>query len=408
MRYNLNSIPTVLDIVIGNNVNVCDNYLNVHDYHVDNIDYTIVKYNKDMLSSDIINTYGLLKSLIVSNGKVVSFAPPKSLASDTFMSKYPSTNVNDNNNIVVEEFVEGTMINLFYHKEYSMWQIATRNTVGANMSFYVNSHVTFKQMFDEACIYNNLQLEYLDTNLVYSFVLQHPENRIVVPFKNPQLYLVAVFEINQQRDDITIEEKDMSNVMLEDKWKQTSVKFPYRSKFTSYSELINVFASSNTDYTIMGIMIKNLETGEKTKFRNPNYEEVRQLRGNQSKLQYQYLCLRQSGKLSEYLKYYPETKNEMSKFRDQLHMFTNNLHRNYVSCYVNKEQKLCYFSDKYKTHMYKLHQHYIDNLRPKKLCITNTEVIKYVNSLHPSLLMYCLNYNLRRKSIDTVKANMRM
>jgi hypothetical protein len=33
---------------------------------------------------------------------------------------------------------------------------------------------------------------------------------------------------------------------------------------------------------------------------------VRHLRGNQPKLQYQYLCLRHSGKLPEFLKFYPE------------------------------------------------------------------------------------------------------
>ena len=67
---------------------------------------------------------------------------------------------------------------------------------------------------------------------------------------------------------------------------------------------------------VMGIIVKNSRTGERTKFRNPIYEEVRHLRGNQPKLQYQYLTLRHSGKLPEYLKFYPESKAEFSVYRD--------------------------------------------------------------------------------------------
>jgi hypothetical protein len=154
----------------------------------------------------------------------------------------------------------------------------------------------------------------------------------------------------------------------------------------------------------MGIIVKNKETGERTKFRNPIYEEIRQLRGNQPKLQYQYLCLRHSGKLPNFLKYYPETKEEMSKFRDQVHMFTDNLHKNYISCYVKKEKALREYSDQYRTHMFKIHEHFINDLRPNGLYVTNTEVIKYVNNLPPSLLMYCLNFNMRKRNIDIIKS----
>jgi hypothetical protein len=224
----------------------------------------------------------------------------------------------------------------------------------------------------------------------------------VTPFKHPQLYLVAVYQI--QNEHIVIE-KNMDEVKKYGLWNMTGIKFPVVYEFTNYSELIEKFASPNTPYDVMGIVVKNMETGERTKLRNPIYEEVRQLRGNQSKLQYQYLTLRQSGKLSDFLKYYPETKHEMSRFRDQVHMFTNNLHKNYISCYIKKENPLNSYPHQYKCHMYKLHERFINNLRPNNLYITNTEVIKYVNNLHPQLLMYSLNYNLRKKMVDTIKAN---
>jgi hypothetical protein len=55
--------------------------------------------------------------------------------------------------------------------------------------------------------------------------------------------------------------------------------------------------------------------------------------------------------------------------------------------------------------MFNLHQIYINDLRVKKLFITNTIVQKYVNGLHPSLLMYCLNYQLRKNDIDKLVAD---
>ena len=364
--------------------------------------YDIVKYNKELLSSDIISTYGLLRSVILSGSQIIGFAPPKSISGEDFMTKYPTITAT----LVAQDFIEGTMINVFFDSVNDCWQISTRNTADAEVSFFKEtnkwSNKTFNQMFVEACLFNNLNIQYLNPKYCYSFVLQHPENRIVVPFKTTQLFLVAVYEICQTEDSALVKEIDLNELMGEQSWRLTSVRYPETYEFTTYTELINKFASPNTPYDILGIVVKNVETGERTKFRNPIYEEVRQLRGNQPKLQYQYLCLRHSGKLSEFLKYYPESKSDMSKFRDQVHMFTNTLHQNYISCYVRKEKPLKEYSDKYRTHMFKLHEIFKNDLRPKNLFVTNTVVINYVNTLHPSLLMYCLNHSLRKRMIDTI------
>lgn len=403
--YNLSNIPGFCELVSTGQLSTEDKYYSIQSYTTKANDiYSIVKYNKELLCSDLISRYGLLRSVILSGSNVVCFAPQKSLSGENFMLKYP-TKTED---IVCEDFIEGTMINVFYDAKCGAtgsWQIATRNTVGANVSFYKWSSKTFNQMFMEACSINNFNFQSLNPKYCYSFVLQHPENRIVVPFKYPQLYLVGVYEVVQKGETIEIIEEDLIEVRNGGLWHLSGIKFPERYEFESYTELIEKFASGNTPYDILGIVVKNRLTGERTKFRNPIYEEVRHLRGNQSKLQYQYLCLRHSGKLSEFLKYYPETKPEMSKFREQVHMFTEVLHKNYLSCYVKKEQALRMYSPQYRTHMFKLHEHFISYLRQTGLFITNTEVIKYVNNLHPSLLMYCLNYNMRKRMVDTIKVD---
>jgi hypothetical protein len=159
----------------------------------------------------------------------------------------------------------------------------------------------------------------------------------------------------------------------------------------------------NTSYDKVGVVLYNTVTGERAKIRNPVYEQVRNLRGNQPKLQYQYLCLRKEGKVCDFLKFYPENKKDFSAFRDQVHLFTQTIFSNYVSCYIKKEKPLIEFSEQYRTHMFNIHQQYLNDLREKKFFVTNTVVIKYVNNLHPSLLMYCLNYNMRKRNIDYTK-----
>jgi hypothetical protein len=369
--------------------------------------YKVIRYDKNMLSYDLIRNYGLFRSVVLNaDNKVVSFAPPKSIPSDIFIQSYPD----DSLFVEAQEFVEGTMVNVFWDPKIGLngaWEIATRNTVGATSSFYKSAGCkTFRTMFLEAATANNLDLDKLDRVNCYSFVLQHPENRIVVPFIKPQLYLVAVYQIHNNADRVTVHTYNIEeyeyffNVTI-----SSNVMFPKIYKFQTYKELIEKYASMNTDYSVLGVVLYNKVTHERAKIRNPVYELVRNLRGNQPKLQYQYLCLRQQGKVRDYLKFYPENKRDFSSFRDQIHLFTETLYSNYVSCYIKKEQPLLEFPDQYRTHMFNIHQKYMNELREKKMHVTNTVVIKYVNELQPSLLMYCLNYQMRKRNVDYVKAD---
>ena len=182
------------------------------------------------------------------------------------------------------------------------------------------------------------------------------------------------------------------------------MKFPkIEEQWNHYSGLISKYGSMNTSYDVMGVVLYNTESGYRTKIRNPVYEQVRQLRGNQPKLQYQYLSLRNEGKVSDYLKFYPENKKEFSEFRDQVHLFTNTLYDNYISCYIKKEKPLLEFSQQYRTHMFTIHQKYLNELRDQKMYITIRIVMKYVNEMHPSLLMYSINYPMRKRKIDFIK-----
>lgn len=408
----LSNIPE-FDSIINNDDNKSLNILKVNKMTCktsDDSTYNIVSYDKNVLSYDLIPSYGLCRSIIINkNNHVVCFSPPKSIPTDRFITLYPDKNENCNiSEIIAEEFVEGTMINVFWDPSIGLtggWEISTRNTVGATSTFYKSSKSqTFRSMFLEAAKENNLILDNLNRLYCYSFVLQHPNNRIVVPFKKPQLYLVAMYHINNNdKNNIKVYSINIEDIKKFD-WGESSIKFPEIYSYKNYSELIEKYSSMNTPYDILGVILYNKKTGERAKIRNPVYEQVRSLRGNQPKLQYQYLCLRKEGKVKDFLKFYPESKKDFSTFRDQVHLFTETLFSNYLSCYVKKEKPLKEFSEQYRTHMFNIHQKYINELREKKMFVTNSLVINYVNELHPSLLMYCLNHQMRKRNVDYIKA----
>jgi hypothetical protein len=208
---------------------------------------------------------------------------------------------------------------------------------------------------------------------------------------------------NSDQNNINVHYVDKSHFL--NLHTNTTVKIPTVYDWNTYTDLIDTYASMNTSYDILGVVIYNNETGERTKIRNPVYEEVRHLRGNQPKLQYQYLCLRKEGKVGDFLKYFPENKKDFSIFRDQIHLFTNTLFGNYISCYIKKEKPLIDFPNQYRTHMFNIHKQYLNELKEKNLYVTNTVVIKYVNNIHPSLLMFCLNFQMRKRNVDLINSD---
>ena len=149
--------------------------------------YQIIRYDKDIMCIDEYPTIGLYRSLIcdLTGKKIVVFSPPKSIIIVNFSEK------NDFENVTVEEFVEGTMINLFWEEnlddDEGHWEISTRSVVEANVKFYKESN-TFRQMFFDAIEDLGINFDSLSKKYCYSLVLQHPKNRIVVPINETAIY----------------------------------------------------------------------------------------------------------------------------------------------------------------------------------------------------------------------------
>ena len=185
------------------------------------------------------------------------------------------TNKYDASECIASEFVEGTMINLFYDEDISKWEIASKSSVGGNVTFYKNQP-TFAELFYDICQELDIDINKLSKEYSYSFVIQHPQNKFVIPIKNKKLYLIAMYKIDNNNLKVT---EILSSTRIDpnspivslDNDILSKLSFPEVHNFLSYWDLGAYYASMNTNIYTMGVVIYH-KNGEKSKMRNPNYE----------------------------------------------------------------------------------------------------------------------------------------
>ena len=81
---------------------------------------------------------------------------------------------------------------------------------------------------------------------------------------------------------------ELSDIFFQNKME---VSFPEKYKFDSFDEL-ETMTNNYDSFEEVGIMIHSKNDNMRTKLRNPKYEHVRRLRGNQPKLEYHFLTLK--------------------------------------------------------------------------------------------------------------------
>lgn len=346
------------------------------------VEYTLLQYIRPIGDA---KTTGHLRSVIHRDGNIVCIAPPRAKTMEVFSEDH------DPLKCMAEEVVEGTMINLFYDE--GEWRLATRGTVGARSRFY-RGVPSFRNMFLEAAGLVGLDFDRLPKDCCYSFMVQHPKNRIVRFIDNPAIYLVDRYQIDSSSRTATrIPYSSAIGALLAD----TMVRFPDRWPLSDYSSATEAFASSNAHHTEPGVMFRYDDSSIRAKVKNPNYEAVRRLRGNHPKEQYRYLALRQSNQLDNYLRYYPEDREGFDAFENHITAFIKELH----SCYI-QARPMRGGDDVVPKHLLPhvraLHKLYHSELRNLGQRVHHGIVSKYVSELPPARLMFAANYPLREEA----------
>jgi len=380
-------------------------------------DYVIVKYNKQALNDDNVNTLGLYRSVILKDNKLVCYSPQKSIKTQSMFE-------NTNGDVYYEEFVEGSMINLFHTGEE--WQISTRSNIGCNNLYFKGENdynKTFKTMFFEA-MNDDLYLEDFNPKYTYSFVVQHPDNTFVLSVSKPVLYLTNIYEIVDNENYI-VKEICFNDVKDELNKVFSLVKTPEKYNVTTYEEAIDKYANNkgSTIHFIQGFIIKSSVNSLRSKEVNPKYKEIRLLRGNQQKIQYRYYELVKEKQVLKFLDYYPKYTELFNEFRNELETFVDDIFKYYKDCFVKKCKNLymdipkeCIPIVKLVHNEYKNLNYNCDDLslsvneraslnerattdqKQKKKFINYNDVFRVIKNLEPNVLMYSINYCKRTVS----------
>jgi hypothetical protein len=360
--------------------------------------YYILRYDKDNMVDDIKKYRSVIFD---NNNKLVCYSLPKSIPFNEFVEN--NNDINDDN-VVITEIIEGTMINLFYDSEIDKWQLSSKGSVGCDYFFYRNGYdkkmkkndqKTFKQMFLEA-----LRTDKLDTitNLLpkeycYNFVLQHPDNHIVLSVDNPRLYLTTVWLLESNNTVKYIPQTEFMHSV----WAKSLYELIYfpkiYEKIDNYDEMNKLYINDNCQL-ITGLMYINIVTGDRCSIIHSNYKKMKELRGNNPNLQYQYLCLKKINKVKEFLAYFPQYNDQFLNFFNEYKNFLKNLHQSYFNLHIKRNNSI-EINKKYLYHVKKLHYEvYLPSLTTEKKIMNKTEVYNYFERYDPIQQLYYLNYNV--------------
>jgi len=341
---------------------------------------TLIKYNHaDKSKYDFDNhLVRFARGLIFDRKtrKVVCIPPEKSLHIVPF-----SQNITPEQwlNVDIELFVDGTMINCFHHN-YA-WHISTRSFIGANCKWYSQKH--FNQLFDEAK--GNLEFDKLNKEYCYSFVLMHPENRIVTEYSTADICMVHVREIRNEmyiEHNLEVIQKQLNDIGIE-------VNIPNKYTITKPDDINDIMKAM--DYQKQGLVFKF--NGMRSKVRNMEYDKAKHLRGNNKNIFFNYIELRQNSMIKEYLQYFPEYKDEFNNYRKMIEIITMKLHSFYKECYIYKKKDKNEIPFELRPICYEMHGIYLES----KQKWNRDNVIGYFNKMAPARMIFIINFEKNKE-----------
>lgn len=251
----------------------------------------------------------------------------------------------DMSGATTEDFVDGIMINMFH--DGSRWRIATRSQLDAPGHFYGTR--SFSELFWETFNSKGLgDMSQFDLSVCYSWVLQHPQERVVVAptYGIAGLWLVGARLIHP---DGYVHELNVPIPTL-DRFRPAGHKLD-----TSDQVRDRVYAwGRRFGHAWQGLVVKTAD-GRRFKGRSIEYKAARALRGNQAKLPFLWLERWGEGRLTAYLKIYPEEAIEADAVVGRFKQTTQELYDLYQRVYRRRELPLGEAPRKYRKLLWEAH-----------------------------------------------------
>lgn len=367
-----------------------------HRNHMNGRIYVIVNYDKKYVcyNDENIRKY---RSVIFSfpERKLLCFSPVKSIPNDAFLKKYNNSVKDD---LYINEFIEGFMINLFYDKNTRSWEIATKTHIGGDNRVYSTGYhkkqlkTSVYKLFCKILGYNDTPninhagfLQYFSKEHSYSFVLRSKDINHFEKDVDKELFLVSVYKINDSFAEY-IPPFEYENW---DMFRQLNglIYFPkaYPREVTQNSCLYDIKQEIRESNKV-GYVITDTSNGSRTKILSSAYYLSKKLHPLYPITVYKTLCLNKINKLNMYTACFKHEKQHITMTDSLFQQFTDYLHTYYLENYVYKRR--LFMPLKANMLLERIHNDlYISKLRQKLVAkVTRRDVEDYLRQMDPIIL----------------------
>ncbi len=333
--------------------------------------------------------------------------------------------------IAMEEFVDGVMVGQFYDSATETWRIHTRSTLDAKCRYF--STKSFADLFQEAVVatYGVAApfTDRLDKGVSYTWILQHPENRVVCPVQKPRIVLVAAYSIAAtdaalevapvpagvvtprsyftKAADAAVGRMDMSPVLdvigMVNRPEHDQQDAGLHDRAPGYVPVdlpgvISMIASMRGSVRYQGVVIKDgNQPLKRWKVRSQVYNQVRKMRGNTARRDFLWMDLWSKGGLEEYLKYFPEERRPATDLLNRWKTVTQTVFKTYVDAFKARSLDRSQIPAKFRPLVYGLHNLYMTSLKPTHKVLDWRACVQWMNDRDTAQKIFVLNWDLRQE-----------
>lgn len=295
----------------------------------------------------------------------------------------------------VEDFADGVMINMFYHN--GIWRLATRSRLDADGNFYGKR--SFSDLFWETFRNASLDVEYFDQTRCYSWVLQHPEERVVIspPYGIATLALVEAYTIEED-GSVTVYTGSDLQVIAPTRAKSMVLEEHKLKSLDQVKARVEAWGRRFGNQW-QGLVVKAVGSdgqARRWKLRSSQYDAARILRGNQANRTYRWLEL-WGKKLEDYLRIFPEERADAETAISTFKVCTQELYDLYQKVYRRRELPLGKAPQKFRKLLWEAHH------KNAGAYFANTR--KFMNEQDTARKVWLVNYEKRYGGGATVSAS---
>lgn len=250
----------------------------------------------------------------------------------------------------VTEYIDGTMISVFWSPVTNEWIMSSRSKFHASGNFM--SPFPFRDLFKKA-IPGDLSLDdfllKFDKDYSYTFVLCHPDHKHVIVVDEPKIYLVHMGKntpVMGESGKILTKCEYMDIDTIREVAARVGVHTPTRLVFDNDTDFHECIRKTLYNKSPSGLMITQSQANtcnERIRILSVSYEEALCLRGMSPSVQTNMIRVwanDPSGDLlRDYEKYYPDEKEELHSVIRTLYETANELVLYYKNRHVRKSME---------------------------------------------------------------------